>query len=65
MRKTLRCECGFEAEGSDDESLVASAKAHAQQAHNVELGAEQILSLARPDPRAPSAPARPKGGVSR
>jgi hypothetical protein len=50
MAKSLRCDCGFVAEGVDDESLVASVKRHALEQHNVRLGADQILALA--DPRA-------------
>jgi predicted small metal-binding protein len=54
MRKTIRCECGFVAEGDDDATLTASACVHARDAHNVDLAPEQILALAEQKPKQPA-----------
>ena len=45
----IRCDCGFEASGDEDEELVARAQAHARGAHGVDVPAELVLGLARPE----------------
>ena len=43
----VRCECGFEARGSEDE-LVPVVQEHGRQAHNMQVTREQVLAMARP-----------------
>jgi predicted small metal-binding protein len=42
----LRCECGWEARGSEDQIVEATEK-HAREAHNMQSTREQILSRAQ------------------
>ena len=51
--KVLRCECGFEAIGSTDADLVAAAQRHARAAHGLDVSADLVLALARPQRRQP------------
>jgi predicted small metal-binding protein len=48
MRRTIRCDCGFEAAGDDDDELVAAAQAHALDVHRSGISPETVLRLARP-----------------
>jgi predicted small metal-binding protein len=41
----VRCECGFEARGTDDE-VVEAMQDHAVNAHNMKATREQILARA-------------------
>lgn len=43
----ISCECGYLANGPDDDALVADAQAHARDVHRVELTAELVVALAR------------------
>lgn len=43
----VRCDCGFEARGSEEE-LVPSVQKHGQEAHNMDVTREQVLAMARP-----------------
>jgi hypothetical protein len=47
MDEALRCECGFEASGSESH-VVAAAQAHAWDAHGMELSSELARALCRP-----------------
>lgn len=47
MERILRCECGYEARGTED-AVVAAAQAHAWDAHGMELSVELARALARP-----------------
>jgi hypothetical protein len=46
LEKVLRCDCGFEARGEDEEVLVAEVRRHAREAHGMALSSEQALLLA-------------------
>jgi predicted small metal-binding protein len=48
MAMVINCDCGFVVQGADDDELVANAQAHAREVHNMEMTAEQALSLAMP-----------------
>jgi len=43
----VRCECGFEARGSEAE-LVPVVQKHGREAHNMNVTREQVLAMARP-----------------
>ncbi len=43
----VRCECGFEVRGTDDE-VVAGIQDHAFKAHNMKATREQVLARAVP-----------------
>jgi predicted small metal-binding protein len=43
----VRCECGFEARGPEDE-LVPMVQRHGRDAHNMEVTRDQVLAMARP-----------------
>ncbi|MHB8295399.1 MAG: hypothetical protein ACYDH5_12390 [Acidimicrobiales bacterium] len=45
MPRKLECECGYVAEGQDDE-LVVMAQDHARAVHRIELDRKRILRLA-------------------
>ena len=46
MAKIINCDCGFTVRGETDEELVANAQAHARDEHQMEITAEQALSMA-------------------
>lgn len=48
VEKVIECPCGAVLEGADDEALVFSAQSHAREIHQMELSAEQALSMTRP-----------------
>ena len=48
MHRVIHCDCGFEAVGATDDDLVAAAQAHGRDAHGVEVAADLLLALARP-----------------
>jgi len=48
QRLTVRCECGFEAHGSEDE-VVEAMQDHAVNAHNMKATRDQILARAERD----------------
>jgi predicted small metal-binding protein len=52
MRKILRCECGTQIAGPDDDELAALAADHAWRIHGMQLTREDVLSQAEPAPRA-------------
>ena len=48
VAKVIECPCGAIIEGSDDRDVVAKAQQHAKSTHDMDLSAEQALSMARP-----------------
>ena len=51
MTKVIQCPCGYSLREEDDDALVRSAQAHAMNAHRLELTREQVLAMAKPEPR--------------
>ena len=45
MSQQLRCECGFVAHGSDEDSLAAEVRRHAWHAHQMALSSTTALEL--------------------
>ena len=43
----VRCDCGFEARGSENE-LIPIVQQHGLDAHNMQVTREQVLAMARP-----------------
>jgi predicted small metal-binding protein len=43
----VRCECGFEVRGNEDE-IVPALQKHAGESHNMKVTREQVLARARP-----------------
>ena len=43
----VRCECGFEVRGPEDE-IVPVVQKHGRELHNMEASREQVLAMARP-----------------
>jgi predicted small metal-binding protein len=43
----VRCECGFETRGTEDE-LIPVVQKHGREVHNMEVNREQVLAMARP-----------------
>ena len=43
----VRCDCGFEARGSEQE-LIPIVQKHGMDAHNMKVTREQVLAMARP-----------------
>ena len=46
MAKVINCDCGFIVRGDTEDDLVAAAQDHAKEVHNMDLTADQALSLA-------------------
>ena len=44
-RKTLRCDCGHDASAGDEWELVDAVRAHAWEAHGIDLPVELALAL--------------------
>ena len=47
----LECDCGFVAQGGDDDELVVAVQAHAREAHDMSLPADLILAMVGTKPR--------------
>lgn len=47
IRKTVRCYCGYAADGDDDE-LVTAAQTHVHDVHRMEYTREEVLAVAEP-----------------
>jgi predicted small metal-binding protein len=47
VEQTLRCECGYEARGEDEEQLVAAVRNHARGAHGMTLSPDDGRRLVR------------------
>lgn len=43
----VKCDCGFEARGSED-ALIPAVQKHGRDAHNMQVTREQVLAMARP-----------------
>ena len=46
--KIIECPCGAVIEGASDDDVVSKAQEHASSTHDMDLSAEQALSMARP-----------------
>ncbi len=46
-RLIVECACGWTAQGSEDE-VVAAAREHGEQLHNMTVDREQVLAMSRP-----------------
>jgi len=57
MSKVLRCECGTEITGPDDEELAALATDHARRVHGMQLTRENALTQAVPAAKPAAEPA--------
>lgn len=44
----VKCDCGFETRGSEEE-LVPAVQKHGLEAHNMTVTREQVLAMARSD----------------
>lgn len=42
----LECDCGYVAQGEDEEHLIEDVRSHAWSAHHVELNAELVREIA-------------------
>lgn len=45
--KTLRCDCGYEVQESDDDACVREVRRHASEAHGIQLSDELARDLVR------------------
>lgn len=45
--KTVRCVCGLELRGTDDE-LVPAVQRHGRDLHNMEVTVDEVLAMATP-----------------
>lgn len=43
----VKCDCGYEARGSQDK-LIPAVQQHGREAHNMEVTREQVLAMAQP-----------------
>jgi predicted small metal-binding protein len=48
MQKVINCPCGFVVTAESDEQLVAKARQHAKDVHQMDLSPEEALAMARP-----------------
>lgn len=46
--KKVSCDCGKVIRGKSDQELVGAVQEHAQQVHNMNLSAEEVLAMAEP-----------------
>jgi uncharacterized protein DUF1059 len=56
MQMRIRCECGNEIVSEDIEELIARARRHAAEAHQMEIPAARILERAEPVPQVAGTP---------
>lgn len=47
MELVVKCDCGFEVRGTEDE-LVPAVQKHGTEAHNMQVTREQVLAMAQP-----------------
>ncbi len=47
VQKIVRCYCGYSAEGTDDE-LVVAVQAHVREVHRMEYTRDEVLAIAEP-----------------
>ncbi len=43
----IRCECGFETRGTEDE-LIPVVQKHGRDVHNMEVTRDEVMAMARP-----------------
>ena len=43
---SLKCDCGFVADGRDEDAIVLAARAHAREVHKIELTNDLVLAAA-------------------
>ncbi len=48
MTKIIKCDCGFIVRGETDDELVAAARRHAREVHDMDLTSDQALAMAEP-----------------
>ena len=48
MQKVLNCPCGFVVNAETDDQLVAKAKQHAKEVHQMDLTRDQALAMSKP-----------------
>jgi len=53
MEKEISCDCGWQARGTED-ALVAAAKQHGHDVHDMIPTREQVLATARPTETQPA-----------
>ncbi len=46
--KVVECSCGAVITGANDDTLVTAVQKHAKETHDMELSADQVMSMARP-----------------
>ena len=46
---TIECPCGTVLRGVDEDEVVAEAMTHAKSVHDMDLTAEQVREMARPN----------------
>jgi len=46
--KVIECPCGAKVDGESTDDVVAKARDHAKETHDMDLSTEQALSMARP-----------------
>ncbi len=49
MSKVVRCSCGVELRDPDEDALIAHVQAHAREAHDLTLSAEQVRAMMEVD----------------
>lgn len=48
MDKVINCSCGVAIRGTDEDDMVATAQAHAQEVHDMDLSTEQARGMIQP-----------------
>jgi predicted small metal-binding protein len=46
--QTIECPCGTVLRGTDEEAVIAEARAHAKAVHDMDLSEDEARSMARP-----------------
>lgn len=49
MVKVVYCPCGVTIRDSEESGLIRRAQQHAKETHQMELTADQVLAMARPE----------------
>lgn len=45
ISRVVRCNCGIEIRNTDEQALINAVQAHARDAHELNLSAEQVRSM--------------------
>jgi predicted small metal-binding protein len=48
MEKVISCSCGVAIRGTEDDDMVATARQHAKEVHDMELSQEQARGMIEP-----------------